>query len=62
MSDLKGALTDIDGVGDKTADKILNVVAEFDTSEPDPLVEKAKEAAREGDDRRAAIMLRRSDK
>ena len=62
MSDLRDDLTAIDGVGDATADKILDVLAEYDTGESDPLLDKAREAARQGDERKAAIFLRRSDK
>ena len=62
MNDLRNDLTAIDGVGDATADKILNVLADHDTAESDPLLEKAREAARRGDERRAAIFLRRSER
>lgn len=64
MSDLKDALMTVDGVGDKTADELLEVLADMDMGEPepDPLVEKATEEAREGNYRRAAILLTRSDK
>ena len=62
MSDLKDDLTAIDGVGDATADKILDVLADHDTGESDPLLEKAREAARQGDERKAAIFLRRSER
>ena len=62
MSDLRDDLTAIDGVGDATADKILDVLADHDTGESDPLLDKAREAARQGDERKAAIFLRRSDK
>ena len=62
MSDLRDDLTAIDGVGDATADKILDVLADHDTGESDPLLDKAQEAARQGDERKAAIFLRRSDK
>ena len=59
--DLRDDLTAIDGVGDATADKILDVLADHDTGESDPLLEKAREAARQGDERKAAIFLRRYD-
>jgi len=62
MTDLKDALVEIDGVGDATADKILDVLADHDTAESDPLLEKARKAAQEGDDRTAAIFLRRSER
>ena len=60
--DLKDDLTAIDGVGDATADKILDVFADHDTGESDPLLDKAREAARQGDERKAAIFLRRSER
>ena len=59
--DLRDDLTAIDGVGDATADKILDVLADHDTGESDPLLDKAREAARQGDERKAAIFLRRSE-
>ena len=62
MSDLRDDLTAIDGVGDATADKILDVLADHDTGGSNPLLDKAREAARQGDERKAAIFLRRSDK
>ena len=60
--DLRDDLTAIDGVGDATADKILDVLADHDTGASDPLLEKAREAARHGDERKAAIFLRRSER
>ena len=60
--DLRGDLTAIDGVGDATADKILEVLADHDTGGSDPLLDKAREAARQGDERKAAIFLRRSER
>ena len=62
MSDLRDDLTAIDGVGDATADKILEVLADHDTGASDPLLDKAREAARKGDERKAAIFLRRSER
>ena len=59
---MRDDLTAIDGVGDATADKILNVLADHDTGESDLLLDKARQAARQGDERKAAIFLRRSDK
>jgi len=59
MSDLKDALQDIDGVGEKTAEKIVEVVAERDTGSESRLLEKAREAAMAGDDREAGVWLRR---
>ena len=61
MSDLYEALTDIQGVGDATADKVLEIVAEYDTGGTDPLLAKAIDAAHEGDDRDAAMYLRRAE-
>ena len=58
MSDLRDDLTDIDGVGTATADKILNVLEAHDTPD-EPLLERAKAAAARGDDRDAAVFLRR---
>ena len=57
MTDLRDDLTAIDGVGDATADKILDVLADHDTGVSDPLLDKA----RQGDERKAAIFLRRSE-
>ena len=62
MTDLRDDLTAIDGVGDATADKILDVLADNDTGESDPLLDKAREAARQGDERKAAIFLQRSER
>jgi len=56
---LKDDLTDIQGVGDATADKILDVLDAHDTGETDPLFERAKAAAAEGNDRDAAVYLNR---
>ena len=60
--DLRGDLTAIDGVGDAPANKILDVLADHDTTESDPLLDKAREAARQGDERKATIFLRRSER
>ena len=62
MSDLRKDLTKIKGIGDAKADAILDVLANHDTGESDPLLDKAREAARQGDERRAAIFLRRSER
>ena len=62
MSDLHEALTDIQGVGDATADKVLALVGEYDTGGTDPLLQKAIDAAHEGDNRDAAMYLRRYDR
>ena len=60
--DLRDDLTAIDGVGDATADKIIDVLADHDTGESNPLLDKARQAARQGDERKAAIFLRRSER
>ena len=62
MSDLHDALTDIQGVGDATADKVIALVGEYYTGDPDPLLTKVRVAADQGDDRKAAIYLRRAGK
>ena len=61
MSDLHEALTDIQGVGEATADKVIEIVGEYDTGDTDPLLAKAIDAAHEGDDRDAAMYLRRAE-
>jgi len=60
MSDLKDELQTVEGVGPATADKILDVLDAHDTRETDPLLERAKAAAERGDDRDAAVYLRRA--
>lgn len=60
MSDLKSDLTDIQGVGDATADKILDVLENHDTGDDGPLMAKAKAAAERGDYREAAVYLTRA--
>ena len=62
MSDLRDDLSAIDGVGDASADKILNVLADHDTGGSVPLLAKAIDAAHEGDDRDAAMYLRRAER
>jgi len=60
MSNLHDDLTDIDGVGDATADKIL---LKLDDHEPDydtGYMRKAKQAAEAGDYNTAGIYLRRA--
>ena len=61
MSDLKSDLESIDGVGEKTAEKIMDVVSNYADKDTE-LLAKAREAAKDGDDRKAGIFLRRSDK
>ena len=62
MSDLKSDLMELHGIGEAKADDIMDVLDEYDTGDPDPLLEKAREAAEQGDDRKAAIYLRRAGK
>jgi len=59
MSDLKDELQTVEGVGPATADKILDVLEAHDTGETDPLLERAQAAAKRGNDRDAAVFLRR---
>jgi len=59
MSDLHDDLTDIQGVGDATADKVLDTLEDHD-QEHRPLLLKAFEAAVRGEDRDAAMYLRRA--
>jgi len=60
MSDLKDALQDIDGVGPATADDIMSVLDDHAPKESESrLLEKAREAALNGDDRQAGVWLRR---
>ena len=61
MSDLKDELQTVEGVGPATADKILDVLDAHDTGDTDPLLERAKAAAERGDDRNAAVFLRRAE-
>jgi len=69
MSDLRDDLEAIDGVGPATADKILDVLDDNgvvhgqlqDAKDDDPLLERAKAAAARGDDRDAAVYLRRME-
>jgi len=60
-NDLRDDLEAIDGVGSATADKILDVLSDH-TAKPEssPYVEKAKDAAAEGDYRAAGIYLQRA--
>ena len=59
MSDLRDDLMDIQGVGEATADSILDVLSDHDTEPDSPTLERAVAYAREGEDRRAAMLLRR---
>jgi len=58
MSDLQAELEQIDGVGEKTAEKIMAVVAEHGTHD-DPLLAKAQAAAEDGDTHKAIAYLKR---
>ena len=62
MNDLKADLMELHGIGEAKADDIIDVLDEYDTGDSDPLLEKAREAAEQGDDRKAAIYLRRAGK
>ena len=63
MSDLHDELTELHGVGDSTAGDIMDILAEHGPKgERDPLLQKAIDAAHEGDDRDAAMYLRRYDR
>ena len=61
MSDLKDELQTVEGVGPATGDKILDVLDAHDTGATDPLLERATAAAERGDDRDAAVFLRRME-
>ena len=61
-SELYDALTDIRGVGDRTANKIMRVIEEHtDDTDGSPYLNKAKQAAEAGNDREAAVYLRRAN-
>ena len=62
MNDLKADLMELHGIGEAKADDIIDVLRDHDTGDSDPLLEKAREAAEQGDDRKAAIYLRRAGK
>jgi len=59
MSDLHDDLTEISGVGDATADKILDTLENHDMGDGDPLLEKAKTAAKEENTHKAIAYLKR---
>jgi len=62
MSDLSDDLQEIDGVGPATADKILDVLDNHGMGREDSkLLEKARRAAENGNDRAAAVWLRRDE-
>jgi len=54
MSDLHDDLTDIQGVGDATADKLLDLLDKHGQDVSDAYIEKAIDAAIAGNDRDAA--------
>lgn len=56
---LSDDLQEIQGIGPAKADAVLDVLEDHGTTET-PYIEKAKEAAANGDDREAAIYLRRA--
>lgn len=56
---LSDDLQEIDGIGPAKAEEIMGVLDGYDTTE-DPYIQKARDAARAGDDREAAIFLRRA--
>jgi len=58
-NDLRDDLKTIGGIGDAKADAILDVLSDH-TTESSPYVEKAKDAAKEGDYRAAGIYLQRA--
>jgi hypothetical protein len=58
--ELKEELRSISGVGEATADKILAVLENHGATDDNPLLERAKDAAERGDDRDAAVYLRRA--
>ena len=62
MSDLTSEIQQIDGIGEKKAAQILEILEKHGVGRNDPLLEKAREAALRGDERRAAIFLRRSER
>jgi len=58
-NELRDDLKTVDGIGDAKADAILDVLSDH-TAESSPYVEKAKDAAAEGDYRAAGIYLQRA--
>ena len=62
MNELKADLMKLHGIGEAKADDIIDVLGDHDTGDRDPLLAKAQEAAEQGDDRKAAIYLRRAGK
>ena len=63
MSDLHDELTELHGVGDSTADDIVDIIAEYGPKgERHPLLQKAIDRANEDNQREAAMYLRRYDR
>ena len=58
--DLKSELQTISGIGPAKADDILDILPD-ESGEHDPYIDKAIDAAHEGDDRDAAMYLRRAE-
>ena len=58
--DLKADLQAIDGIGEVKAEKILDVLSDYDTAE-DPYVQKARDAADAGEYREAGVYLQRAN-
>lgn len=61
-NDLRSDLQEIQGVGEATADSIIEILDEggYLGESKNPYVEKALEAAERGGDREAAVYLRRA--
>ena len=60
-ADLTTDIQQVNGIGEKKAAEILGILEEHGVGRRDPLLEKAIDAAHEGDDRDAAMYLRRYD-
>ena len=58
--DLKSELQTISGIGPAKADDILDILPD-ESGEHDPYIDKAIDAAEQGNDRQAAIFLRRAE-
>ena len=60
MSELKEQLTDLHGVGESTAEDIIDIVDEH-TDEPNGWLERAYSALEAGDEQAALTYLKRSN-
>jgi len=60
MSDLHDDLQTVDGVGEKTADAIVEVLDDHSPEYDEGYMQKAKQAAQAGDYNTAGIYLRRA--